>query len=70
MWCWFPSGWIIILPLALMVLCILMCIFARPHKFSGCGTCCSYRNSKSDTGTERTSQGDSQSSEVTPTEAG
>ena len=48
MWFWFHSGWMIILPLAMVVLCILMCVFMRRHVSSGCGTCCGYKRGDSE----------------------
>ncbi len=56
MWLWFHSGWIIILPLAMMVLCILMCILVGRHVFSGCGMCCGYKRGESETENKRRSE--------------
>ncbi len=62
MWLWFHSGWIIILPLAMMALCILMSVLARRQVFSGCGMCCGYKHSESDSRRERRPQSDSRNS--------
>lgn len=59
MWPWFHSSWIIILPLAMMVLCILMCILRRGRVFRGYTMCCGYRHGESDAESERSSQSDS-----------
>ncbi len=48
MWPWFQWGWLIVLPLAMMALCILVCVFMRRHVFSGCRTCCDYKHNESD----------------------
>ena len=52
---WFHPGWIFILPLAMMVFCILMCIFMRGHVSCGSAMCCSHRHSKSDAENEKRS---------------
>lgn len=48
MWPWFQSGWIMILPLAMMALCIPVCAFMRRHMFSNCRTCCGGKHNESD----------------------
>ncbi len=40
MWLWFHSGWIIVLPLVMVALCIVMFILMRRHVLPGCGMCC------------------------------
>jgi hypothetical protein len=49
MWLWFHPGWMVIVPLAMMLVCILMCIFVRWHVFGGSILCCGHRQSECDT---------------------
>ena len=42
MWPWFHCSWIIILPVAMIAVCILMRVFMRRPAFSGGRTCCSH----------------------------
>ncbi len=49
MWSWFHSGWIVILPLIMMVLCILMCVFMRSHVLGGGPRCCGHRRNECET---------------------
>ncbi len=46
MWLSFNSGWLFLLvPLAFMFVCILMCVLGcRPHA-GGCTRCCGHRDS-------------------------
>ena len=62
MWLWFHSGWIFLFPLAMIVLCILICILMRRHMFCGRTTCCSHRHSEGEAVSERRSKVDSRSS--------
>lgn len=62
MWFWFHSGWIAILPLAMIVLCILMCVLMRRHMFGGCAGCCSRGHSESAAENERKPESDSHGS--------
>ncbi len=62
MWPWFHSGWIIIVPIVMMVLCILLCVFMRGHVFGGCASCCGARHAESDAKDERSPKGDSRNS--------
>ncbi len=62
MWNWFHPGWIVILPLAMMALCILMCFLMRRLAFGGCSMCCGHRHSKPDAESERKAQSDSRGS--------
>ncbi len=40
-WSWIQSGWLFLLiPLVMMVVCILMCIFVCGVRSCGCGACC------------------------------
>ncbi len=56
MWHWFDAGWIIVLPLAMMALCVLMCIFMRHRAFFGCRTCCGYKHEDSEAESKRRSE--------------
>ena len=47
MWPWFHFGWLIIIPIAVMVFCILMGVFMRGHAFGGCAGCCGHGRSES-----------------------
>lgn len=62
MWFWFHSGWILILPLAVMVLCILMCFLMRWRVLSRGMGCCGHGHREYNPEGERRPQGDSQSS--------
>lgn len=58
---WSHSGWIVILPLAMMAFCILMCVFMRRHVFRGSTTCCGHGHGESGAESERKPQSDSRS---------
>ncbi len=49
MWPWFHSGWIILLPIAMMVVCILMCVLMRGLVCGGGMPCCGPRHREHDT---------------------
>ena len=53
MWPWFHFGWVIIIPIAMMVFCILMCVFMRRHVFGGRESCCGHGRSESKSGSDR-----------------
>lgn len=57
MWFWFHPGWIFIVPVAMMVLCILMCVFVRGHVFGGCARCCGHGRGDSDARSDRKTSG-------------
>ena len=43
MWFWLHSGWLLLLvPLAMMIACVLMCFFARAFRSGGCAGCCGH----------------------------
>ncbi len=46
MWFWFHSGWLfLVVPLAMIFACVLMCIvMCRPSK-GGCMRCCDHTHS-------------------------
>ncbi len=62
MWPWFQLGWIIIVPIAMIVVCLLMCIFMRGHVFGSCASCCGHGRSESDAQSNRKPQSDSRGS--------
>ncbi len=56
MWLWFHSGWMIVIPLAMMAVCILMCVLVRRQVFSGGRMCCGYKHGDSKAESERRSE--------------
>ncbi len=59
---WFHSGWIIIVPLVMMALCILMCVLMRRLVFGGSAGCCGPRHGEFYPESQKRPQGDSESS--------
>ncbi len=58
MWTWFHSGWIILVPIAMMVVCILMCVLMRGVVFGSRMMCCGPTHGKSDPKSAKTPLGD------------